>query len=172
MPLDPASVSSSSILLPPLRGWVKVNFDAYVANGTIRALGIVIRDSFRKILVTGVRRLKARWSVDMSEAAAALFSLEVASRFDFEHIQLEGDSLTMISAINNKKDGFSPVHFLYDSIFALSSNYWGFGCSFVKRDGNLLVHLVARWDTGLANEKICIEPFPQGLQTLADLDLC
>ena len=30
----------------------------------------------------------------MSEADAALFSLEVAFRFDFDYIQLEGDALT------------------------------------------------------------------------------
>ena len=47
-----------------------------------------------------------------------------------------------------------------------------FDCSFVRRNGNTLAHLIVRWDTRLANEKICTNPFPQGLLTLSDLILC
>lgn len=44
---------------PPLDGWVKVNFDAYVADNAIRGLGVVVRDSSGKLLIAGVRRIKA-----------------------------------------------------------------------------------------------------------------
>ena len=38
---------------PPNLGWVKVNFDANVATGTNRGLGVVIRDEHGKMLVAG-----------------------------------------------------------------------------------------------------------------------
>ena len=63
------------------------------------------------------------------------------------------------------------LHLFYDSIFALSTCFLNFSCSFVRRNGNSVAHLIARWDTILVNEKIYMDPFPQGLQTLAELDL-
>ncbi|CAO2828302.1 unnamed protein product [Amaranthus hypochondriacus] len=157
---------------PPSYGWVKVNFDAYVADNAIRGLGIVVRDSQGKLLVAGVRRIKSLWPVDICEAAAALFGLQVALKTGCENIHLEGDSLSVISAINHEVEGRAPIHLFYDCILELCSNVRGFVCSFVRRNGNSLAHLVDRWDTGLADEKICMEPFPQGLQTLANLDIC
>lgn len=142
-----------------------MNFDAYVADGDIRGLGTVFRDNHGKILVAGVRRIKARWPVDVSEAATALFSLQIAITFDFEYIHLEGDSLLFISVTHSREDGRAHIHLFYDTIFALCSNVRGFNCSFVKRDGNSLAHLVARWDTGVADENIYMGLFPQGLQT-------
>ena len=148
---------------PPRDGWVKVNFDANVTDGADRGLGVVIRDHLRKIVVAGVRRVKARWSVEVSEAAAALFGLEIAVRFGFGKVQLEGDAMGVVSAIYNGLEGSSPLHLYYDSIFASSTGFSNFCCSFARRSGNSLAHLVARWDTGLANEKICMKLFPQGL---------
>ena len=97
----------------------------------------------------------------MSQAAAALLCLESAARYGFEYVQLECDALNMLTAINGGMDGSSPLHLIYDSIVALCPNFMGFSCSFVKRNGNTLVHLVARWDIGSANEKIWMDPFPQ-----------
>ncbi|CAO2822409.1 unnamed protein product [Amaranthus hypochondriacus] len=156
---------------PPISGWVKVNFDAHVNYCTERGLGVVFRDDHGKLLLAAVRRNRCNWDVDVSEAAAALFGVELAVRFGYNNIQLEGDFMNVISAIENNVDGLSPIHLFYDHIVALCSSLSGFGCSHIKRAGNTLAHLVARWDTGLAYEKVCMDPFPQGLQTLAELDL-
>ena len=40
--------------------------------------------------------------LDMSEAVAALFGLKVAARFGFDYVQLEGDSLNVVSSIENR----------------------------------------------------------------------
>jgi reverse transcriptase-like protein len=144
------SVSQQSSFLhyqswrPPSNGWVKVNFDAYEADNAIRGLGVVVRDSYGKLLVAGVRRIKSLWPVDICEAAAALFGIQVALRIGCEYIHLKGDSLSVISAINHVDEGQAPIHLFYDSIFDLSSNVSGFVCSFVRRNENSLAHLVAR----------------------------
>ena len=129
---------------PSNPGWVKANFDANVATRTNRGLGVVIRNEHGKMLVAGVRRVFSHWSVDVCEAVAAHFGIELATRFGLNHIHLEGDSMTVVSAIENRAEGFSPIHLIYDSIFALSSSLLNFGCSYVKRYGNTLAHLVAR----------------------------
>ena len=44
-------------------------------------------------------------------------------------------------------------------------------CLHVSRKGNTIAQLVARGDTGNVDEKICMNPFLLGIQTLANLDL-
>lgn len=45
-----------------------------------------------------VAKYQAQWSVEVSEAAATLFGLKVATRFGFEYVQLEGDFLNVVVA--------------------------------------------------------------------------
>ncbi|XP_057539176.1 uncharacterized protein LOC130817471 [Amaranthus tricolor] len=146
---------------PPHEGWVKINFDAHVGVGLYRGLGVVIRDDNGKLLIAGVRRVNSNWSVEMCEAATAMFGVELAVRFRYRYVQLEGDSLTVVRAIENRVEGFSPIHLIYDDIFYLCTSFLDFGCSFVSRNDNTLAHLVAKWDSGAANEKICMDSFPK-----------
>lgn len=156
---------------PPTHGWIKINFDANVLDGTSCGLGVIFRDERGKILLASVRRIQSNWNVDVCEVAAALFGVELAVQFAYSHVQLKGDSMYVMSAIENSLEGLSPIHLIYDHIVVLCSSFNGFGCSFVKRNGNTLAHLVARWDTDLASEKLFMDPFPQGFITLAELDL-
>ena len=96
----------------------------------------------------------------------------IGMRFGYTKVQLKGDSMSVVKAIDQRDDGYAPIDILCDSIFLLCSTYTIFGGSFVRRGGNTLAHLIARWDTGLANEKICTDSFLQGIQTFAELDLC
>ena len=99
------------------------------------------------------------------------FWCRAAVRFGYNNVILEGDSLSVVSVIVSNVEGSSPIHHFYDCIADFSSCLLGFWCSFVRRNGNTLAHLLAKWKTRLANEKINTDPFPQGLLTLAELDL-
>lgn len=145
---------------PPDIGWVKVNFDVHIGESARRGLGVVIRDHDGNLLAAGTRRIEAQWSVEASEAAAALFGMELALRLDYQYIQLEEDAINVVQTIEVKGEGYSPLHLLYDCIKFASDRCLGVGCSYVKRNGNTAAHCVARWDTGLANEKVVMNPFP------------
>ena len=103
----------------PLDASVKVNFDAHVACGNRRGLGVVIRDNVGKLLLAGARCSKANWSPEVSEAATALYGVELEVGFGYQCVHLEGDSMNVIRAIDQRIDGFSPIQLLYDK---LSSN--------------------------------------------------
>lgn len=154
----------------PREGWVKINFDAHIGTSLQRGLGVMVRDHSGNVLLTGTRCIEANWSVLISEAAAAVFALEIARRFGYDNVHLEGDSLTVIKAISRQDRGYAHIHLLFDQLIRSAFNFNAFSCSFVRRHGNTVAHMVARWDTGFANEKICIEPFPLSLLTLVDLD--
>lgn len=156
---------------PPLDDWVKVNFDAHVATANRRGLGIVIRDKVGKILLAVVRSLNANWSPEVSEAAAALYGVELTVRFGYRCVHLEGDAINVVRAIDQRLDGMSPIHLIYEKLFSYLYRFDGFCCTFVSRNGNSLAHSIAIWDTGLAQEKVFTEPFSQELLALAVLDL-
>lgn len=99
--------------------------------------------------------------MEISEAAATLFGIQVADRHNFGLVHIEGDALIVISAISNRLEGSSPINLFFDHMFSLIKSFFGFHCNFVKRHGNTLDHSIARWDIGVANEKICMAPFPQ-----------
>ncbi|CAO2841130.1 unnamed protein product [Amaranthus hypochondriacus] len=136
-----------------------------------RGLGVVIRDANGSLLAVGVRRSKSLWSVDMAEAYAAKFGIELAVRLGYSRIHLEGDALNIISKIATGCEGASPIFLIYDSLFSLLESVSHFNISFVCRGVNTLAHSVARWDVGNATERVSMELFLQGLSTLAGLDL-
>ena len=101
----------------PLDSWVNINFDIHVSSRTDRGLGMVFRDNSNKLLLVGIRRVKALWSLEISEAAAVLFGLEIAIRFGYCLVHLEGDSMNVVRAIDKRAFDLSPIHLLYDCIF-------------------------------------------------------
>lgn len=150
---------------------MKINFDAHIHPAQRRCLGIVLRDDEGKVILTGTRYVQASWSVEVTEAAAALYGLEVAHRSGYNHIHLEGDAISVINAISKQQQGLSPIHLIYDNISIVRSLFSSFTCTHVRRCGNTVAHLVARLDTDSHEEKICMHPIPKSIQTLADLDL-
>lgn len=136
-----------------------------------RGLGVVCRDDHGKLLVVGTKKCQAMWDATTTEAAAALYAMELATHMGYTHISLEGDAMVVTSAIAKKDRGLTPIFLFYDKIQLLSSNFVGFECMHVSRKGNIVAHLVARRDMENVDEKICMNPFPLGIQTLADIDL-
>lgn len=65
---------------PPGRGWIKVNFDAYVGVGCRRGLAIVCRDDQGIVLLTRTRLCRENRSVETLEAMAAMYGLTIVKR--------------------------------------------------------------------------------------------
>lgn len=101
--------------------------------------------------MAGVRKICVALNVDTCEAAATLFGVQLVARFGFQSVQLEGDSLNVVKAIELRIEDASPIHLFYECILSSSSSFLGFGCSIVHRNGNSVAHTVARWDSGLVS---------------------
>lgn len=74
----------------PCAGWVKINFDAHMGVGSYRGLGVVIRDENGQLIAARVRKVCSMWLVDVCEAAAALFGVDLAADLGFRFVHLEG----------------------------------------------------------------------------------
>ncbi|XP_021745098.1 uncharacterized protein LOC110711034 [Chenopodium quinoa] len=153
----------------PLIGVIKINCDAFVKDTT--KLGVVVRDDRGAIIAAAVRKGGDGWSVEVAEAATMAFGLQIARRLGYTRIQVESDALNVVSGVKLKANGCSPFFLIIDDIIALSLLFDFFSISHVRRSGNTVAHLVARWETNNCDELVCFGPFPQSLLTLAELDL-
>ena len=165
---SPPSVASWA---RPNAGWVKVNVDAHVGANRMVGLGVVVRDWQGDLLVAATTRLNVAWEASLAEAAAARFGMMIARRFGYRKVCPEGDAIYVVSAIYHKRVGYAPISSLLSDVLSLSLGFDEFSCCHVKRAGNTVAHLVARWDVNFNAELICTHSFPQSVITLADLDL-
>ncbi|KAL2932984.1 hypothetical protein RDABS01_016103 [Bienertia sinuspersici] len=161
---------SSSSWTPPSQGWVKVNTDAHVINGVKVCLGVAIRDNMGSLKAVGVKQCNPT-SVEIAEAEAARYNIELAYRLGFRDIILECDAISVINAISSNAVGSAPIYLVYNDILRLKNQFDNFACKHVKRSGNAIAHIIARWDIYGCNEYVCMSSFPQCILTLAEMDL-
>ena len=88
----------------------------------------------------------------VTEAAAALYGVEVAHRMGYNRIHLEGNAMNVINAISRQHKGLSPIHLIYANIYVFSALFSGFICSHVRRGGISMDSHV---------EKVFMSSFPQ-----------
>lgn len=81
----------------------------------------------------------------MAEAAAVRYGMQVAKRLWYDRICLEGDASNLTRVIDEKRRDSSPLFLIYDYIGNLSKIFNVFVSSNVKRVGNTVAHLGARW---------------------------
>lgn len=170
MPSDNGCPSPSHWSVPPVC-LVKANFDAHIAQGGEVGMGVVIRDEDGRVLCLRVKRVAARWDATMAEAMAARYAIELAYRFGFMHLVLEGDALAVVRAVELKQIGSAPLFQIYDDIAHWRSEFVHFSVSHVKRAGNVVAHLLARWRCLCNSELVWLDNFPQSVTTLVELDL-
>ena len=107
----------------------------------------------------------------MAEAAAARYGVMIARRFGFTKVCLEGDSLSVVSSLCSKQLGFAPIFSLFSDVLTLSEVFTAISFCHVRRAGNTVAHLMARWNVQGNVETVCTNSFPQSILTLAEMDL-
>lgn len=167
----PSRVSSAVAWSPPPPGVVKVNVDAHIRNEGGVQFGMVARDDSGKLVATGVRRMAVNWDPCLAEAGAARFGVEIAHRLRLTKVILECDALRVVKDIQARKRGAAPIYILLDDIVNASVLFSSFHCVHDKRAGNTLAYNVARWEAVNGSDYVCTHSFPQGIQTLAEIDL-
>ena len=89
---------------PPLLGLFKINFDGATFEYLNQAsIGVVIGDEHGLIIAALSQRIPLPSSVSMVEALVARRALIFAQEISIFSVEVEGDSLQVIRAINNKK---------------------------------------------------------------------
>lgn len=139
-----SSTHTIPVWQPPPRGSWKINFNVAIHKSFAFATAIC-RDSDGHILSVFKKRLPPS-GPPVGEARAALLATQEAFFLPMKRITLEGDSLLVIDAINNRANGAPwQISSVIAAIHRLSSSrdLWEF-CH-VKCEANDLAHQVVQW---------------------------
>ena len=162
---------SRSSWIPPGEGVFRLNTDAAMLGDNVIGVGAVIRDSHGHVVMVAVRRFAAKWEPPMAEDMAARCGVQWARSMGFTNIELEVDALNLAKAVVRRKFGRSPLELMMEDICVLSDGFLSFNIFHVKRAGNCVAHFVARLVPMVGVEQVFVDDFPQGVLTLADIDI-
>ncbi|RYR00151.1 hypothetical protein Ahy_B07g088234 [Arachis hypogaea] len=128
---------------PPLPGWIKCNVDAaFLAALSGGATAAVFRDYAGNLLTASNFKIAAT-SPLVAEALAVRVALIIAKNFQLKRIIFESDSLILIQALKSKAS-IAEIQVILDDILDLARHISNCGFTWVPRDGNALVHEVAK----------------------------
>ncbi|XP_021726211.1 uncharacterized protein LOC110693398 [Chenopodium quinoa] len=133
-------------------------------------LGVVCRDAEGRI-VAAAKRKAAIAAPEVVEAMAVRYAIMLAHRLGYSRIMVESDAINVIKAVNSKEHGRSPIYSVYDDICIDRAKFEFCTFSHIKRSCNTMAHLIARWETGENVELVRLSSFPQGILSLAEMDL-
>ncbi|GMJ11924.1 hypothetical protein like AT3G09510 [Hibiscus trionum] len=153
----------------PAEGVVKVNFDtAYDQNSKISFSAVVCRDYEGFILAVGIIQHQYVADASTAEAWACLQAVRLASEVGFTNIIVEGDSLTVWKKVRSQSldtSIISPIIYdIREAVKTIASISFGF----VKREGNVVAHLLAREGRQIQCPQFWIEEAPQAVMQAAD----
>ncbi|XP_062021088.1 uncharacterized protein LOC133737572 [Rosa rugosa] len=156
---------------PQSQGHIKLNFDeACDTKNGVCGLGVVFRD-YQGVLkgalaVPQVGNLPPR-SV---EALALLHGLRFADHVGFSNIEVEGDALSIINALQDNSENLSSeghvideVKFLFQSLSICSSH-------FVNRERNMVAHRLSKEALKVSQPILCLELGPSWLHQYVSID--
>ena len=130
---------------PPIALCVKVNFDgAMFSQDGLAGIRVIIWNDQGLAMVALSHQIPSPTSMEMVEVIAARRALMFAKELEFDKVEVEGNSESVVNAIlGDYMDNSYMGHVLKDGKFMFSS----FSCIFVQhihREGNLVAHKLAR----------------------------
>ena len=109
--------------LPPAATEFKANFDGAWFNESNKAgIGVVVRDSAGQVIAALAEKIKKPHSVECLEMMAARRAEVFAQEIDLQKCQFEGDSETIIKALNGGDMSSSSFgHLIRDTLIVVNS---------------------------------------------------
>jgi len=87
-------------------------------------------------MVCGTRQVQSDFSVEVAEALVIRFGMEIAKDNRFRRIEVENDSLSIITKIKTSDIPHNEVGLLIEDIINMSKDFSHCSFHFVKRDDN------------------------------------
>uniref|UniRef100_A0A2N9HZK5 Reverse transcriptase domain-containing protein n=1 Tax=Fagus sylvatica TaxID=28930 RepID=A0A2N9HZK5_FAGSY len=127
--------------IPSRKHRYKVNYDGAVFKETNAAgIGVIVRDSSGLVMASLSQKVRFPHSVPSIEAWAVKRSIQFVLEIGLTDAKFEGDSQTIVAALNDPKPSLAPFGLLITDAKVLASKLQSFSFSHVKRQGNQLAH--------------------------------
>ncbi|KAK9985249.1 hypothetical protein SO802_030200 [Lithocarpus litseifolius] len=149
---------------PPDHGLVKINCDgARFAKENRTGFGVVIRNSKGLVFGSLSKLVLQAYSPLEIEGMAAATALDFASDLGFQRAILETDSLVLVKALSDETEFFSTVGLVLDEIRQKVNFFDELHYSHVKREGNMVAHMLARHAIRVSDVVVWMEDVPPPL---------
>ena len=132
---------------------------------------MVIRDSRGLVIASCSKVVHQALGVCEVEALAAAWALSFAFDVGVKRAMLEGDSMAVISGL--RENGLVLVLYglLLEDVRILSQHFDELRYSHTKREGNCLVHSLARYAVDILDFLVWIEDVPSQFYSVFQTDL-
>jgi ribonuclease HI len=130
---------------PPRPGWVKVNTDAgFCGDRGIGSFGVMVRNQDGEVLLTAWNILPHCGSVEEAEVEACLQGMRMTLQGAPQPIIVESDCLMLIRTLQSQEENRSSWSGLIQEIKGVSMLLPECRFVHVKREANLVTHLLTR----------------------------
>uniref|UniRef100_A0A2N9J7Z2 Reverse transcriptase domain-containing protein n=1 Tax=Fagus sylvatica TaxID=28930 RepID=A0A2N9J7Z2_FAGSY len=146
---------------PPRHLGFKANYDGAVFQESNEAgIGVVVRDREGKVMASLVQKVHHPQSVECIEAWAAKKAVKFVTEIGITEVEFEGDSTTIVAALNNHSPVLTPYGHLITDAKILANGLKSCSFTHVKRQGNGLAHAIARMALHSNNLEVWMEDVP------------
>ena len=129
---------------PPVDDVWKINFDGAIFSESDEVgIGVVIRDGRGEVKAARSEKIKKPPTVDVLELLAAKQAMNFSLETDTTRVVLEGDSASVIKAIQLGGWEFAQGGHLIHDISTLKNSFQSISFSHVVRQGNTVAHALA-----------------------------
>ena len=150
---------------PPVEEYYKVNFDGAVFREEEKAgIGVIIRNSQGMVMASLSQKISLPQTVVELETLAATRAIEFSIELGFSKVILEGDSETVIKALQDNSPSLAPFGLLIRDAQETANFFTCISYAHVGRNGNFVAHNLARYARHITGFFVWMEDVP--FQTL------
>ena len=131
---------------PLVEEYYKVNFDGAVFRGEEKAgIRVIIRNSQGMVMASLSQKISLPQTVVELETLAATRAIEFSIELGFSKVILEGDSETVIKALQDNSPSLAPFGLLIRDAQETANFFTCISYAHVGRNGNFVAHNLARY---------------------------
>ncbi|KAF5477039.1 hypothetical protein F2P56_003718 [Juglans regia] len=143
----------------------KANWDAAIDKGNSRlGIGVIVRNSEGSVMASLCSSMDLILDPLLGEAVAARRASSFCVELGLQHIILEGDSLSVVKAIQHKEDSWSDTGLVIRDIKIMLTRSWS--VLHVHKEVNVIAHHLAKFALSCQEDCILIEDYPPCIQHL------
>ena len=160
-PLKPPDILPWIRWKPPPPAFVKINFDGAVFSKENNAvLGVVIRNNDGLVFALQTERLQQAFSPEVTEALATHRGATLSLELGFSNAILEGDSQTLILALQHEKEILISNRLLVNNKCLCSRLFIELHYPCTRTESNKVAHNLAQYALYISNFVVWITNVP------------
>ncbi|GKB03476.1 reverse transcriptase [Tanacetum coccineum] len=163
--------NSRNVWMKPQVTQIKFNCDAAWQRESGKVgMGFVARNCNGEVLLSGARSEFYANSPLEAEAKAIWWAIQHARSRCYPEVVFESDSLTLVHALRNQSIPLK-IAAMFSDILSKSLAFGTCDWSFVKKEGNMVAHSIARWALGCTTNMVLECDVPSCASGLVSKDI-